>query len=231
MSREGYQDLAAVTLAAAVGGTGWLTTPGLAWAFLAVADPEFWEPNCAVIGFPRAPEAAFEVGGRHYGVFAHDWRVESPLVWIEHKGLLEFTDAAAAAAPIDPGARVPLVVLSHPDFEEAVRRALRDFTRPAALAANPLLRSRIAAEHAGGAPTPATLQALLREAAESLSANPRDEKLYRALRRTYFEPAATQELAAEVLGLPFSTYRYHLTGGIARVTEWLWRRELHGGEG
>jgi hypothetical protein len=123
------------------------------------------------------------------------------------------------------------VVLSHPDFEEAVRRALRDFTRPNALAANPLLRSRVAAEHAGDAPTAATLQALLREAAETLRANPRDEKLYRALRRTYLEPAATQELAAELLGLPFSTYRYHLTGGIARVTERLWQRELHGPEG
>jgi hypothetical protein len=229
MTREGYQDLAAVNLAAAVGGPGWLTTPGLAWSFLAVADPGFWEPNCAAIGFPRAPEADFAVGGRRYGVFAHDWRVEPPLAWIEHKGLLEFTDAAAA--PPAPGSRAPLVVLSQPDFEEAVRRALRDFTRPASLAANPLLRARVAAEHAGGAPSPATLQALLREAAETLRANPRDAKLHRALRRTYLEPAATQELAAERLGLPFSTYRYHLTGGIARVTEWLWRRELHGPEG
>jgi hypothetical protein len=38
-------------------------------------------------------------------------------------------------------------------------------------------------------------------------------------------------LAAELLGLPFSTYRYHLAGGIARVTESLWQRELHGPEG
>ena len=59
-------------------------------------------------------------------------------------------------------------------------------------------------------------------------ANPKDDKFARALRRTYLEPAASQELAAEALGLPFSTYRSHLTAGIARVTEWLWRRELHG---
>jgi hypothetical protein len=55
---------------------------------------------------------------------------------------------------------------------------------------------------------------------------PRDEKLYRALHRTYLQPAATQELAAESLGLPFSTYRYHLTIAITRLTEWLWQREL-----
>jgi hypothetical protein len=232
MSREAYQDLAASNLVAAVAGVRWLTTPGLAWTFAAVADPGFWEPHFAAINFPRVPEADFEVGGRRYGVLAHDWRVEPPLAWIERKGLIELTDTAAAG-PVPPAAlgRAPLVVLSQPDFEAAVRQALRDFTRPEALTANLLLRSRVAAEHAGGAPTAATLQALLRQAAESLRANPRDEKLYRALHRTYLEPAATQELAAELLGLPFSTYRYHLAAGIARVTEWLWRRELHGLEG
>jgi hypothetical protein len=231
MSRDGYQDLATSTLAAAVGGPRCLTMPGLAWTLLVFAEPDFYAPNYAVIGFPRAPEADFMVGGRRYGVFAHDWRVEPPLAWIERKGLLEFTDVTAMPAPQDSGGLAPIVVLSQPDFEDATRRALRDLTRPAALIANPLLRSRVVTEHAGGSPTIATLQALLREAAASLRANPRDEKLYRALQRTYLEPAATQELAAELLGLPFSTYRYHLTGGVARVTEWLWRRELHGPNG
>ena len=85
MNDDGYQDLAAVTLAAALGGTRWLTTPRLAWTFLAVADPVFWEPNCSVIGFPRAAEADFEVDEHRYGVFAHDWRLEPPLEWIERK--------------------------------------------------------------------------------------------------------------------------------------------------
>jgi hypothetical protein len=52
--------------------------------------------------------------------------------------------------------------------------------------------------------------------------------LYHALHHTYFEPAPTQETAAELLDLPFSTYRYHLTNGIRRITEWLWQRELYG---
>ena len=99
---------------------------------------------------------------------------------------------------------------------------MRDYTRPDRLAASPLLRSRLV----GG--TPAALRARLREAAETLTANPRDLKLHRALWHTYFEPAPTQEQAAELLGLPFSTYRRHLTSGIRRVVEWLWRRELNG---
>jgi hypothetical protein len=45
---------------------------------------------------------------------------------------------------------------------------------------------------------------------------------------TYFQPAATQESAAERLGLPFSTYRYHLARGIERMVEWLWTLELRG---
>lgn len=69
---------------------------------------------------------------------------------------------------------------------------------------------------------------LLREAAEVLRADPRGEKLYRALDRTYLRPAETQERAAEVLGLPFSTYRRHLTRGVERVVTWLWERELYG---
>jgi hypothetical protein len=51
---------------------------------------------------------------------------------------------------------------------------------------------------------------------------------YRAIHRTYLEPAATQELAAESLDVPFSSYRRHLTAGIASITAWLWQRELHG---
>ena len=64
-----------------------------------------------------------------------------------------------------------------------------------------------------------------------MQANPRDERLYRAIHATYLAPVGTQERAAERLGLPFSTYRYHLTTGIERVTAWLWQRELHGSRG
>jgi hypothetical protein len=72
----------------------------------------------------------------------------------------------------------------------------------------------------------AALQAALREEIEGLGRSPREAKLSRALVHTYVEPAPTQERAAELLDLPFSTYRRHLTGGIARVVELLWRREL-----
>lgn len=225
MSSEGYQDRAAVTLSAAAGTTRWLITQGLAWSLLTLADPDLRVDHFAAVGFSRAPEAEFETGGRRFGVVAHDWRVEPAPAWIERKGQLD--PAVQSPAP----KLAPLVVLSRPDFEAAVRQALRDYRRPAALATNPLLRSRVAADYAGSAPTSSLLQAALRDAAESLRASPRDRKLYRAVERTYLEPAETQEAAAELLGLPFNTYRYQLSRGIARVTEWLWRRELDGANG
>ena len=149
----------------------------------------------------RATEAEFEVGGRHYAVYAHDWRAEPPLAWLDRMAERELLTHQRVDL-LEAEMAAPLLVLSEPEFEAAVRQALRDYTRPAALAANPLLRSRLAGQAAPGAPSAATLQGLLRSAA--------------------------QELAAERLGLPFSTYRYQLAGGIRRVTERLWQRELHG---
>ncbi len=122
----------------------------------------------------------------------------------------------------------PLIVLSQPEFAEAVRQALRDYNRPDALAGNPLLRSRLLRDMAGPNPGPEALQSLLHAAAETLTGSPKDEKFYRALYRTYFKPAPTQEAAAELLGLPFNTYRYQLSKGIERITRWLWQRELYG---
>jgi hypothetical protein len=72
----------------------------------------------------------------------------------------------------------------------------------------------------------AALQRLLRAAVAALDAHPRDAKLYRAVWHTYLEPAISQERVAELLDLPFSTYRYHLTRGVNRVVEWLWQAEL-----
>jgi hypothetical protein len=96
------------------------------------------------------------------------------------------------------------------------------------LRANPLLRSRVVVERAGtddGAGI-ASLRDLLKETSESLQASPREAKYYRALHRTYLDPAPNQERAAELLGLPFSTYRRHLRAGISKVAEILWQEEI-----
>jgi hypothetical protein len=120
----------------------------------------------------------------------------------------------------------PVVVMSEPEFASSVRQALRDYTRPAALAANPLIRSRLVADACANGGGASRLHALLREALDTLKLSPKDEKFYRALLYTYFQPAVTQESAAERLGVPFSTYRYHLARGSQRIFERLWELEL-----
>ena len=51
---------------------------------------------------PRVTDADFDVGGRHYGVFAHDWRREPPLEWIERKGVVAFQEFHAQATVSHP---------------------------------------------------------------------------------------------------------------------------------
>lgn len=229
MSRDGDREYTPpiLNLTAINASIDYTTTPKLAWNFIATAMPEFIEPHLNAAHLWRSPEADFEVDGRHYGVFAHDWRVEPPAAWLYVKASLAADPNLTTLTP-DVTRTQTLLVLSRPDFCDAVRQALRDYTHPADLAANPLMRSRLMADVAEGCASPAALQALLREALASLTTNPKDIKLHRALWHTYIEPAPTQERAAELLGLPFNTYRYHLSNGLDRVSDWLWQREING---
>lgn len=196
-----------------------------AWEFLGFwADPERIEPFMSYIDFHRTPEADFEVGGRRYGVFAHDWRQVGLDNWLELAARRQLEGGFDPVAIAPPAA---VVALSAPDFQAAVRQALRDLHRPLALAANPLLDSRVVRER-GEADRAAALQELIEEAAAALRGDPRDEKLYRALARTYLRPAPTQELAAEALDLPLSTYKRHRKRAVERIVAWLWQRELYG---
>lgn len=131
-------------------------------------------------------------------------------------------------APLHPYEKYP--VLSKPEFEVALRDALKFLDRPEALRKNPLLHSRIVTENTRGVEATSkerslVLQNLIRETAIGLQGHPKRERGYRALRRTYLHPVATQEKAAELLDLPFSTYRRHLAEGIALLAETLWLQE------
>ena len=131
-------------------------------------------------------------------------------------------DAAPAAPPA-------LLVLGEAEFAAAVKRALRDVTRPDRLRDNALLRSRIVADRAGKAASTGqrvtALQQIVTEAA-ALGQTPADRRLARVLYRAYLWPAPTLERAAEVLDLPSSTFRRLLTTAAARVVDTLWHREL-----
>jgi hypothetical protein len=200
-----------------------LTTPHLAWDFVTVAEPDRWEEYFAAADLPRAVGADFFVDGRRYGLFAHDFRrvpVEAMTERWTERALADDAMLLPAAAP-EP----ELLVLSHTDFDAAVRQAMRDLHRPDLLARNPLLRTRLVTKHEGATGAKG-LEELVRAAATSLAGDPREDKLFRALDRTYLRTSRTQEAAAAALGLPFSTYRRHLRQGLDRVVASLWQREL-----
>lgn len=215
----------------------YLTTPRLAYSFFPCAEPDFWAPAFAYADTVRLPDADFKVGRRCYGMYGHDWRVVPPTAWLDL--LAERETAQETQAPAPPTSAL-LVVLSEAEFAAAVRAALRHLHQPAALRENVLLRSRLVAQRAGGATgvtagsaagdaeRVAALQALLRETCEALRTSARESRFYRALYHTYLEPAPTQERAAELMDIPFSTFRRHLQAGVAQVTKTLWQREVEG---
>jgi hypothetical protein len=230
MAHDTYQDVSPVqTLIFLNTVRHQLTTPGLAFHFLPCANPELWAGAFAYANLARLPETDYRVGGTCYGVYGHDWRAEPPIAWLQ---LLAEREVATGSAAVPPAPPAPLLVLSETEFDEAVRDALRDYARPATLTHNPLIKSRLVAERAGAqanvAERASTLHGIVKEAAESLQQSPREATLYRALYHTYFQPAPTQEQAAEMLDLPFSTFRRHLKAGITRVTEILWQKEIGG---
>ncbi len=231
MARDTYQGVSATQSIILVNIVRhYLTTRGLVYSFFPTADPDFWAPLCAYSEIDRIPEADFEVGGRRYGTYGHDWRALPPIAWLSLLADKEIAATPQAAPPSKQAAS--LVVLSEPEFFVAVRDSLRDYTRPGVLRSNPLLHARLVTERAGTnsdmTERVTALQTLLKKAAKQLQDSAKDAKLYRVLYHTYLQPAATQEQAAEVLDLPFSTYRRHLKSSIERVCEILWQWELAG---
>ena len=206
-----------------------LTTPGMAYAVLLCVAPDFWQPIAGFAEMPRVPGADCEINGQTYGFYEHDWRITPPAAWLDM--LAEKTDGLRPYLDAPPAAP-PLAVLTHAEFSEAVADALRSYARPEGLRQNPLLRARCVAAEAGirtgDRERIEALRLLVREAIEELQTAPRAARQYRALHRTYLQPIGSQSDAAEFLDLPFSTYRRHLTEGVASVVAALWQQEITG---
>jgi hypothetical protein len=174
-------------------------------------------------------------------VFTHDWKATPPEAWLAVMADRETSEELAPATPpllpLRPAPRpappTAEAALDEAAFGAAVRAALHSLTSPAALASNPLTRTRLVSTRvpssASAADRGAALRALLVEAIAPLQANARDARLYQALFHTYIVPAGSQEQAAERADVPFSTFRRHLKEGIERLTAELWAA-YHAGE-
>ena len=72
------------TMVAVSAAQRWIA-PGAAWCFVAMAEPDVVEPMFTELHIWRTYDADFEVGGRRFGVFSHDWRVEPASAWLRLK--------------------------------------------------------------------------------------------------------------------------------------------------
>lgn len=228
MDGEAYQGVSAIQSLIFVNAVRhYLTTPNLAITLFPVADVNFWAGVFGYASLDRIPSADFTVGGRRYGVYGHDWRIMPPVAWL---ALLAERETGLLSDVPPPTPRRSLTVLSKEEFSEAVREALRGWNQMERQAANPLINSRLTAERAhpedGNLARAEYLQAIFEESLAALARVPRAEKAYRAIYYTYIQPAPTQEQAAELLDLPFSTYRRHLKTGLEWLIARLWGLEI-----
>jgi hypothetical protein len=192
----------------------WLRAHRMAWSFLVLLDIAAWDMQAKSVEHQPISERV-TVGDRELVLYSHDWRTMPLQLWLSRQD----TEVLSGHRPV--AAAQPLrTVLARPQFDAAVRTALRHVGHGAALDANPLCGTCFA-------DTGHELRIVLTKAVQTLADDPRATKQYRAVHTTYFLPIPTQEAAAERLGLPFSTYRRHLASGIKRICESLWTWELN----
>lgn len=93
-------------------------------------------------------------------------------------------------------------------FASAVRAALDDLHLTHRLQGNPLLEhAAVKARCSDATSAVPALRDWLRSTNERLGTHPATARAARILHRSYFEPARSQQLAADALGLGYSTYR------------------------
>ena len=212
--RRGYQSDPYAVLAAPVSSLiEWVSRP-LAWSFVAIVDEATWGPIFDYIAFTRQLEVEFD--GRVHVVYGNDWRRLPVGTWLD---LMSEREHSGGTGP-PPASLLRPPPLDRARFAAAVRTALPDLHRPGRLAASPLMGSSLVAEPGGASAE--RLRATIEGAIGCLG----DQPLEAVLRRTFVRGAPTQEAAAEVLGLPFSTYRRHLAKAVEQLTDVLWAVEI-----
>jgi hypothetical protein len=208
-SRGGYQDGMSLLAGAVSSLVEWLSQPA-AWAVVTMEHEDYWRPFFEYLGLSVL--ARVRCGPSELTAYGWDRR-RLPL-----DAFLDLTGQRELTGEIGPPPTELLrpAPLGRDVFADAVRAALRDANRPDRLARSPL---------AGTALGPQVRDALAAGIAK-LGEESKGELLRRVLDRTYLRPAPSQEAAAEVLGLPFSTYRRYLARATERLVDLLWAVEV-----
>lgn len=210
--RDAHRDKYALLAGSVTSIMNWCTEP-LAWSFVVSFDPEYWGPFFEYLGF--RPLVEVTVAGHLHVAYGMDWRRLPVEDWLD---LMNEREHQGGTGP-PPASALRPPPLSRAAFGDAVRSALQNLNRPDRLAGCALVGSRLGAD-AG------EVRASVVTAIGRLAGTPKGDQLRAVLNRTFVRAAPNQEAAAEVLGLPFSTYRRHLGRAVEQVTELLWAMEI-----
>ncbi len=178
-----------------------LTTPGLAARWIVAPAELRWAKVWERRGYVRLEES-FVLDGRTCAIWQLDLRGDRAAAYVRAAFAGAGTVASRQERPLD---------LS------AVREALELAVDPAgfssaALAGWPVLAAEPATERAE------RFRAIVRSELDAMAHTLRGEKWRRAIVETYLVlPRRAQEDVAEHLGLPFRTYRDHLTAGLVEL--------------
>lgn len=237
MDKDEYQNVGATqSLIFVQGARHYLTTPNLAFTFFPCAAPAFWALGFAYADLAHVPATDFEIEGRKYATFCHDWRSRPVLAWIDlltereiHSVAIEATSSAL------PTEDVPFRVLDQMAFNVAVRQAMRNWGNPTTLRRNPLLETalvqRTVRQTVENGREPSSeqkvlvLRSLLRQTVAVLSDAPRQERCYHALELVYGRRGLSQESAADVMNVSHSSFRRYLRSALTFISDSLWQRE------
>lgn len=214
---DAYQTDPLAVVCGSVGSlVNWQVRP-LAWSWVVTIAPELWDAVFDYLGFEHRAVLPGEPARVAYGM---DWRRIDVTVWLDVMAERELT---GDTGPM-PASLLRPPPLARDTFDQAVRDALGQLRSPDRLADSALMGTQIASD--GGRADVERLQDTIRWAIDEVGSIEANDELRRVLDRTFLHGTPSQEAAAELLSMSYSTYRRRLAKAIEALTDVLWAVEI-----
>ena len=172
-------------------------------------DDEISRTIAAAAGHDIIPGAELMLGDTPAITTLHDWRREPVAAWMVRTNR-QIRGLSVGVAPSGSDAE---------NIKQAIRQALRDFTRPDRLKHNPLLTGPHAVLPQGGKGGVEALRRALLEASETLLDSPKTAHYHDILKHSYFSPECSRLSVASVMNMSPSTYYRHLAAAVNLLSE------------
>ncbi|WP_158842321.1 hypothetical protein [Saccharothrix deserti] len=99
----------------------------LTWSYVVMRDDGFWDAHLGDINMVPIEDRPV-VGGHRHALFGHDWRAQPVVPWLREKSNVMLSGSPAGLGPA--AGQDGVVAMSRPEFDVAVRDALRALQSP-----------------------------------------------------------------------------------------------------